>query len=243
MSGTIRPRFGEVRYPIGRLAITRAQALGLSRRDLIKRFGYRELNSGHRALSNLLVMGEVPSFIAKGLATALDLEQDLIDVALKATARQRHDEARTRMLEHEKAYRASFRPHLQIQTERQVPSPIFVAALLGTERLRIVHLPGEALAGSDEERDRIVGKIIVEHFTVQRGQVPAFGEITGYVLVLVAGYGGVDFGLPFDVCGNRAWPMREVRRLPQATLGTRRGDGRLSGFLKDTPIRVVWTND
>jgi hypothetical protein len=32
--------------------------------------------------------------------------------------------------------------------------------------------------------------------------------------------------------------MREVRRLPEATLGTKRGDTRLTGLLNDTPIKV-----
>jgi hypothetical protein len=239
MSGTIRARFSEDRYPIGRLVLTRAQALGLSRRDLVERFGYRDLSSGHRALSTLLVTGEAPLLIAKGLAAALDLEKVLIDSALMATARQQEDEARTRMLERENAYRTSFRPHLQIQTERRVPRPIFVAALLGTERLRIVRLPDEALAGSEDDRDRIVGKIIVEHFTAQRGQVPAFGAIIGYVLVLIAGYAGTDFGLPFNVSGERAGPMQQVERLPAATLGTKRNDTRLTGLLKDAPIQVL----
>jgi hypothetical protein len=61
----------------------------------------------------------------------------------------------------------------------------------------------------------------------------------GYVLVLVAGYGGFDFGLPFSITGNRAGAMQKVERLGEATLGTRRGDTRLTGQLKDSPIRVI----
>jgi len=48
----------------------------------------------------------------------------------KLTDAMRGKERRLRV-ERERAYRASFRPHLQVQTERTVPSPIFVAAAPG----------------------------------------------------------------------------------------------------------------
>jgi hypothetical protein len=139
-------------------------------------------------------------------------------------------------LEREHAYRASFRPHLQVQTERAVPSPIFIAALLTVARLRIVALPDEALTVNDEAPDRITRTIITDHWRENNGHVPAFGGITGYVLVLLAGYGGFDFGLPYSIVGDRAGAMQKVERLAVATLGTRRGDVSLTGLLKDSPI-------
>jgi len=65
----------------------------------------------------------------------------------------------------------------------------------------------------------------------------------GYILVLVAGYGGFDFGLPFSVTGDRAGAMQKVERLGKATLGTRRGDTRLTGLLKNSPIEVIRTGE
>src|SRR5439155_21617752 len=149
------------------------------------------------------------------------------------------DEGRSRRVEIERAYRVSFRPHLQVQTERVVPSPIFVAAMLTVARLRIVRLPNRALTANEETRDRIIKTIIIDHWRENGGRVPAFGGITGYVLVLVAGYGGSDFGLPFSVTGGRAGAMQKVERLGQATLGTRRGDTSLSGVLQSVPIQVI----
>ena len=142
MSATIQPRFGENGYPIGRYILDRAKALGLSRTDLVRRSGYRDLNSGQRALTELLQTGIVPSFIEMKLAGVLEVDQEFLDTVLLATARQLHDEARSRILAREDSYRAAFRPHLQVQTERRVPSPIFIAALLSTKRLRTVQLPG-----------------------------------------------------------------------------------------------------
>ena len=239
MSATIRPRYREDAYPIGRLILDRANSLGLSRTDLARRFGYRDLNSGHRALAKVLLAGIVPPFIQEKLADAIEVDKDFLDAVLLATARQHHDEVRSQILAREDAYRAAFRPHLQVETERTIPSPIFIAALLTTRRLRIVPLPEEALSADDDTRDRVISTTIIEHYQSQRGHVPAFGGITRYLLVLLPGYDSVDFGLPYDVSGNPIGPMREVRRLPEATLGTKRGDTRLTGVLKDTPIEVI----
>jgi hypothetical protein len=218
MTSIIQPRFGEDQYPIGRFVLERARALGLSRSGLVRRFGYADLGRGHRALAELLTTGTAPPLIAKHLAAALEVEQDFLDAVLRATAGQQHDEARAQVLEWRRTYRDAFRPHLQVQTERRVPSPIFAAAFPGIKRLRTVSLPEEAFSAGEDERDRLVKAAIVEHYRSQSGQVPTFGAITGYVLVLIAGYEGVDWGLPFGVDGDRTGPMRAVGRLPIATV-------------------------
>jgi hypothetical protein len=231
----IQPRYGEDTYAIGRFILDRAKTLGLSRTDLVRRFGYCGLTSGHAALTGFLFTGIVPPFIGRKLASVLEVEEDLIDNLLMATARQLRDEAGAQILAKEEAYQAAFRPHLQVQTERQVPSPIFVAALLTVRRLRIVVLPDEAFSADEDTRDRVIKATIVEHYRNQRGQVPAFGGITGYAHVCIAGYGGIDFGLPFDVRGDPVGSMRPVKRLAEATLDSKRGDIRLTGLLKNTP--------
>jgi hypothetical protein len=142
-------------------------------------------------------------------------------------------------VESERAHRASFRPHLQVETQRAVPSPILIAALLTVARLRSIPLSDDALTVNHEARDSIITPIIIDHWGENNGRVPAFGGIIGYVLVLVAGYGGSDFGLPFSITGDRAGAMQKIERLGQATLGTRRGDVSLTGMLKDSPIRVI----
>jgi hypothetical protein len=129
--------------------------------------------------------------------------------------------------------------HLQVQTERAVPSPIFIAALLTVKRLRVVPLPEVALTANEETRDRIIKSIIIDHWRENGGYVPAFGEIVSYALVLAVGYDGFDFGLPFSVDGNRAGAIQKVGRLGEATLGTRRGDTRLTGLLKDSHVQVI----
>jgi hypothetical protein len=236
---TFQPRFGEDRYPIGRFILERARTLGISRSDLVHGLGYRDISSGHKALSAVLLTGVLAPHVANHLADALKAGDALVESVIGATTRQKRDEAHVRRVEIEQAYRDTFRPHLQVQTEHAVPSPIFVAALLTVARLRIVRLPDEALTANEEARDRIIKTIIIDHWRENSGRVLAFGGIVGYVLVLVAGYGGFDFGLPFGVTGDRSGAMQKVERLGVATLGTRRGDVSLTGLLKDSPIRVI----
>src|SRR6266404_8359585 len=202
-SPTFQPRFGEDRYPIGRFILDRARALGMSRTDLVHRLRYRDIGSGHKALSAVLLTGVLAPHVANHLAEALEVDDAMVESVIGATTRQKRDEARGLRVESERAYCASFRPHLQVQTERAVPSPIFVAALLTVTRLRILRLPDEALIANDEARDGIIKNIVMDHWRENGGRVPAFGGIMGYVLVSVVGYGGYKFRLAFSVTGER----------------------------------------
>ena len=171
MSSIMQSRFYEDAYPIGRLVLARARALGLSRTDLIRRLRFAKIQTGHTTLTALMLTGNAPPIIAAHLAEALEVRQDLIDAVLIATARQQHDEARARILAREGAHRATFRPHLRIETEREVPSPIFVAALFGTARLRIVPLPDDTFAAGEEARDRTIKVVISRHYCESGGRL------------------------------------------------------------------------
>jgi len=127
---------------------------------------------------------------------------------------------------------------LRTETARIRPEPVFVAALLGVARLRHVPLTDQVWREDADERERLVKRAILDHYRSQNGWVPAFGAIIGYTLVTMAGY-LVDFGFPFDLIGDRAGPMRPVERLGEALLGTKRGDTRLTGLLKDVPIKMI----
>ena len=238
MSSIIQPRFYEDAYPIGRLVLDRAKSLGLSRTELVQRLGYANLNTGHRALTELLMTGTPSPIIAGKLGETLEIEQDLVDAVMLATLRHKSDEARVQILAREKAYMTGFQPHLRTETARTIPEPIFIAALLTTARLRVVPTPEDIWSASPDERDRTLKRAIREHFRDQRGSVSAFGRIVGYTAVVMAGY-RFDFGHPYDVDGNPAGPMQQVGRLGAAVLGTKPGDARLTGLLKNIPISVI----
>jgi hypothetical protein len=233
----MQARFGEDAYPIGRFVLDRARALGMGRTELVRRLCYPDISNGHKALTGLLITGTAPPLIARHLATALEVGQDLIDQVLLATARQQHDEAREQILAREDAYRAAFRPHLRCETTRTVPQPIFVAALIGTARLRLVAVPEQTRPDADL-RDLLIKRAIRDHYRDQGRHVPAFGSIVSYTFVVMAGY-LVDFGLPYDIQGDPAGPMLSVARLGEGSLGTKRGDTRLTGLLRNLPIDII----
>jgi hypothetical protein len=93
-----------------------------------------------------------------------------------------------------------------------------------------------------EKRGNLVKRAVCDHYLSQNGYVPAFGEIVGYTLITLPGY-RADFGLLYDLNGEQAGPMRSVQRLGEALLGTKRGDTRLAGLFKNTPIKTIWAED
>src|ERR1700730_980354 len=91
VSPIFQPRFGEDKYPIGRFILHRARTLGLRRRGLVHRLGYRDIGSGQEALSAVLLTGSVVPHMAKHLAGALEADDALIGAVIAATARQKRD--------------------------------------------------------------------------------------------------------------------------------------------------------
>ena len=123
-------------YPIGRLIEDRQHALGLSRADLIRRTGQKNISKGMRRLDTLLA-GDLSDaeFLLRHLPEALELPRSVFDAEVTATRLQLAQEAEAVEAERDKAWRAAFKPHAIIVPERSVPSPIFAAALIGVERL------------------------------------------------------------------------------------------------------------
>src|SRR6266403_2217423 len=109
VSQTLQPRFGEDSYPIGRFILERSRALGISRSNLVRRFRYQDIASGHKALNELLLTGVLAPHVAKHLANALEVDDALVESVIGATTRQKRDEARERRVESERAYVAAFR--------------------------------------------------------------------------------------------------------------------------------------
>jgi hypothetical protein len=239
---TFQPRFCEDIYPLSRLIIGRANDLALTRRQVVEKLGFDErLNKGHKVLSDILTTGVVPSHLnSPALARALEVDQSVLAEVLLATAKQRDAEQRADLVVHEGIYRAGFRPHLQVTTERNVPSPIFIAALLTTEQLRIVYLPERIDSLDGDERYQIVRESIQRHFSRTSGRVPAFGRIEGYYFVQFPGFGKNDFGVEFGVDGFPKGAMVAIERLPEARLGFKHGDDRLTGLLKDDAEEIVF---
>jgi hypothetical protein len=127
---------------------------------------------------------------------------------------------------------------MRCETEREIPEPLFIAALITSARLRLVPVCPETWQVGADERDRLLKRAIQDHYREHAGRVTAFGAILGYTAVVMAGY-LLDFGVSYDLNGDPMGPLKPVERIQEAVLGTKRGDQRLTGLLRDAPIGIL----
>ena len=93
-------------------------------------------------------------------------------LALDQTVRELELAAKEEAEARDKIWRENFRPHAIILTERTVPSPIFVAAMIGVEKLLRIDL--DATQGPVSFVRQVLDRL-------PEG-VPAFGKPIGFVI-------------------------------------------------------------
>jgi hypothetical protein len=158
---------------IGTLIRVRMSELDISRGELAKRLGHKNLARGVRRI-DALCDGDLERTkqLFELLPQALETSTESVKLALEESfreiklAEEQETEAR------EKLWRENFRPHVIIVTERTIPSPIFVAALLGVEKLfRIdLDLNRRPVSFVEQALERLPEGVI------------AFGRTTGFVI-------------------------------------------------------------
>jgi len=158
---------------IATLIQSRMTELGLSRGEFAKRLGYRNIAKGIRRI-DALCEGDIKGTkqFLDVLPQALETSADTVKRALEQTVRD-IELAQTQEAEvRDKIWREIFYPHAIILTERTVPSPIFVAALIGVEKLLRIDL------------DLTQGPVSFVRQVLARlpEGVPAFGKPIGFVI-------------------------------------------------------------
>ena len=132
------------------------------------------------------------------LPAALEVPVDVIKRAVEDTQRYIREAE-------EAAWRAAFRPHAIILTERERPQPIFVAALIGVDVL--LRLDFDLSSGPatflDQSLDALRQRLARWH-----GCLPAFGRATG----LIINY-SPDHAIRFDLEGNALEHFDRAHRL------------------------------
>lgn len=168
----------EEHLPIETLISKRCEDLSLTSADLVRRCGYgRNVSKGLRRLSDLCD-GEFKKtrILLNGLAEALRVSQETIDTAVDQSRQQISEER-------EAAWRASFVPHAVLVTERRIPHPIFVAAVIGVERLlRIDFAPDVDPKEYLQTALQGVQQKLAQWKGLKTGAVPAFGRVTGVIV-------------------------------------------------------------
>jgi hypothetical protein len=158
---------------IATLIRSRTTELGLSCGEFAKRLGYKNLAKGIRRI-DALCEGDIEGTkqFLDALPQALETSAETVQLALDQTVRELELAEKQEAEARDKIWRENFRPHAIILTERTVPSPIFVAAMIGVEKLLRIDL------------DLTQGPVSFVRQAVDRlpEGVPAFGKPIGFVI-------------------------------------------------------------
>jgi hypothetical protein len=158
---------------IAALIRSRMLELGLSRGEFVKRLGYKNIAKGIRRI-DALCEGDIKGTkqFLDMLTQALETSAETVKRALDQTVREIELAEKQEAEARDKIWRENFLPHAVILTERTVPSPIFVAAMIGVEKLLRIDL--DATQGPVSFVRQVLNHL--------PERVPAFGNTIGFVL-------------------------------------------------------------
>jgi hypothetical protein len=158
---------------IAALIRSRLTELGLSRGEFAKRLGYKNIAKGIRRIDDLCEGNiEGTKQFMEVLPQALETSAEIVTLALDQMVREIELAEQQKAEARDKIWRENFRPHAIILTQRTVPSPIFVAAIIGVEKLLRIDL------------DAAQGPVSFVRQVLDRlpEWVPAFGKPIGFVI-------------------------------------------------------------
>ncbi|EGV18785.1 hypothetical protein [Thiocapsa marina] len=180
-------------YPLHCLIEERRAALGLSRSDVIRRMGSRNLSKGVRRLEDIK-HGDLShtAFFHAPLAQALEVEPDVVEEAFQATRDQLS-------AEWDEAYRAVFSPHLIWVTTPRTRYWARQAALARAYvKMQGFFVPGSSPATFVDQAMRMLP---------DPPDLPGYGRIEGFVINF-----SPDEAIRYDLEG------RALECLPEAAL-------------------------
>ncbi len=158
---------------IATLIRSRMTELDLSRGEFAKRLGYKNVAKGIRRI-DALCDGNIDGTkqFLDALPQALETSADTVKRALDQTVRELELAEKQEAEARDKLWRENFCPHAIILTEHTVPSPIFVAAMIGVEKLLRIDL--DATQGPKSLVRQVLDRL--------PERVPAFGKAIGFVI-------------------------------------------------------------
>ena len=158
--------------------------------------------------------------LIRALPAALDVPPKVVEHAIEETRRRIAESQEAARHAREAAWRAAFRPHAIILTERTVPQPIFVAAFIGVERLLRIDFD-LALAPVSYANQALAGlRRKLAEFSSEPGKIsetlPAFGRPVGVIVNYTP-----DRAIRFDLEGNALEILTRPRRPADAYIALR----------------------
>jgi hypothetical protein len=197
--------------PIGLLISTRQRELGITFAEIARRVGYQNIGKGVRRIDELC-RGDfrAAQFIVGALPHALELPEDDVRRAIRATEDELAARERARLEEEEQRYRATFKPHALWCTENEVPRPIFIAAFVGVENL--LRFDFDLTKGEDS--------FVKQALAALPPKVSLFGRTKGFTVNY-----SPDLAIEYDAGGEVVARFRRARRPGWADV-TLKGDTR-----------------
>ena len=180
--------------PIQALICNRSDELGLSAVELVRRCSFKNIAKGLRRLEQLCQGNFRRSLgLIAGLPVALEVPGEVVKTAIEASQRQLREAEET-------AWRTGFRPHAMIVTERKIPQPIFVAAVLGVDRL--LRLDFDPALGPVTYVTQAMD--LKQRLARWKGVLPAYGRPVGFI---------VKSAVRFDLEGKAVEMLDQAYRL------------------------------
>ena len=202
--------------PIDILVRNGLKDLGISRTELSRRCGYKNLAKGIDRIDNVC-RGDLTSNQAKtiieALPSALEISQELVDAAVLETANIIEEAKLKEAAEQEVAWRTAFKPHAIILTEKTRPEPLFVAAFIGVNRILRVDFDLTADRASFVHQGLNGIRLKLAEFPNPSGLLPCFGRPTGFVVNYAP-----DRAVRFDLEGNAIAIFPEAFRVGNVDL-------------------------
>jgi hypothetical protein len=190
---------------ISSLINTRLHALRISRVELVGRCGFKNIAKGLRRLNEVCV-GDFSraGFLLTRLPDALSLEPQVVTAAILATRQ-------AQVQRQEQRYRDAFKPHAIIVCERSIPEPIWMAAMIGVERILRLDL-SEGSAPVTYVQQALDG-LDTRLRTWGSSSLPAFGRPQSVVVNYAC-----DQAIEFDLAGKPLRVFEKAVRIGVATL-------------------------
>ena len=173
-------------YAISRLLGHIVEQSGLSRSAFVQSLGYKNVAKGLRALDAWLETAHGSGFVLENLVKVHHLDPVVLRNALEETGRRRRRQEEQASIAQEKHDREHFRPYVFVETNPSRPVSIAIAAFIGMA-MKFVRLTGRPVGAGkvfedlpEPEQLAFVQSIVREHYVVEGGKCPLFGDITGY---------------------------------------------------------------
>jgi hypothetical protein len=190
---------------ISRLIEARIQELGVTRAELVRRCGFHNAPKGLRRLSEVCAGNfSRADFLLSNLPDALGLDHQVVEAAV-FTAEQAEKSAQ------ELRYRDAFRPHANIVCERSTPEPIWLAAIIGIDRLLRIEFAEES-APITYAKQALAG-VKQKLAKWNSPALPAFGRPTAVVINYTC-----EKAIEFDLDGKPVRVFDKAVRTGQTTL-------------------------